>query len=215
MLAIETFLVGKHLFTAMFFFGRFPLLGIVYIPFIISAIVVLVLNTVHYVKNKGTYAPGAGYAGYAIVIIFFACLAVVTSVAILRDTKKEVRELEDKYATKMSWAVNDVLRLNNDSSIMEDSYAYIGLKYVSLFNERGRVYTPEEIDEATYNLKEYGGNDHYCGDSWYAIVEFNDDLEAVEEKNDFSQYSYKDKVDPDYDVYRWLVYRRLDCLLLS
>ncbi len=211
-LAVETFLVGKHLFTAMFFFGRFPFLGIAYVPFIVSAIVVIVLNTVHYFKNKGSYAPGAGYAGYAIIVIFFACLAVFTSVKIFTVTKKEVRGLEDSYANKVFWKTDGAINIHTDSTIMENASSYIGLKYVSLYNDRGRVYTPEEMDEAIYNLKEYGGNDHYCGDSWYAIVEFNADVEAIEEKNDFSQYSYSDDVYPDYDIYRWLVNRRLEML---
>ncbi|MBE5944254.1 MAG: hypothetical protein E7258_04980 [Lachnospiraceae bacterium] len=211
-LAVETFLVGKHLFTAMFFFGRFPFLGILYVPFIVSAIVVIVLNTMHYLKNKGSYAPGAGYAGYAIVITLFAVIAIVTSVGIFKQTKKDIREAEDNYANKVFWETNGIINLHRDGSIMEDEDAYIGIKYVNLYNERGRIYTPEEMDEAIYNLKEYGGNDHYCGDSWYAIVEFNADVEAIEEKNDFSQYSYKDEVDPDYDIYRWLVQRRLDML---
>lgn len=211
-LAVETFLVGKHLFTAMFFFGRFPFLGIAYVPFIIAAVMVIVLNTVHYRKNKGSYSPGAGYAGYAIVIIFLACLAVVTSVAIFRNTKKEVRELEDSYANKIFWNTDRIINLDSDRSIMDDEYSYVAMQYVNLYNERGRIYTPEEIDEAIYNLVEYGGNDHYSGDSWYVLVEFMDDIEALEEKNDFSQYSYKDEVSPDYDIYRWLVHRRLDML---
>ncbi len=211
-LAVETFLVGKHLFTAMFFFGRFPFLGIAYVPFIIAAVMVIVLNTVHYRKNKGSYSPGAGYAGYAIVIIFLACLAVVTSVAIFRNTKKKVRELEDSYANKIFWNTDRIINLDSDRSIMDDEYSYVAMQYVNLYNERGRIYTPEEIDEAIYNLVEYGGNDHYSGDSWYVLVEFMDDIEALEEKNDFSHYSYKDEVSPDYDIYRWLVHRRLDML---
>lgn len=211
-LAVETFLVGKHLFTAMFFFGRFPFLGIAYVPFIIAAVMVIVLNTVHYFKNKGSYSPGAGYAGYAIVIIFLACLAVVTSVAIFRNTKKEVRELENSYANKIFWKTDRIINLDSDRSIMDDEYSYVAMQYVNLYNERGRIYTPEEIDEAINNLVEYGGNGHYSGDSWYVLVEFMDDIETLEGKNDFSQYSYKDEVSPDYDIYRWLVHRRLDML---
>lgn len=203
--------MGKHLVVDLIFFGRFPFLGILYAALIIVDIFVIVLNIIHYKKNKSLFFENVRDGGGLFIII-----AMVLSVAVLviglKELKADVRKSEDDYAAYVYRDTYEVLRVSGEASINERSQAYIALQFVSLFNERGRVYTSEEMDEAIYNLVYYGGNSYYCGDSWYPIVEFNKDLDAIEEKYDFSQYSYKDSVEPDYFVFNILVHRRLECL---
>jgi len=203
--------MGKHLVVDLVLFGRFPFMGILYVALIIADAFVIVLNIIDYRKNKSLFVENVKDGGGLFIIIAMV-LSISVIVVGLKELKSDVRKSEDDYAAYVYRDTYEVLRVAGDSSINERSQAYITLKFVSLFNDRGRIYTPEEMDEAIYNLVYYGGNSYYCGDSWYPIVEFNKDLDAIEEKYDFSQYSYKDSVEPDYFVFNILVTRRLECL---
>ena len=211
-LGAQVLFLGKHMAVDMFLFGRFPFLGILYVALIIFSIFIFILNILHYRKYKGSYVDGVG--GTLAIIIFWVIFASVVSLLPIKEIRNKVRERKDNYAAKEYMAMYNILHVGGDTPIENNIDAYIALKYVSLFNERGRVYTPEEMDEAIsiYKSRYYDGNSNYGGDSWYPIVEFNDDLELIEEKYDFSQYSYRDEVEPNYVVFRRLVCRRLDCL---
>ncbi|MBE5947165.1 MAG: hypothetical protein E7259_09575 [Lachnospiraceae bacterium] len=207
----EALFLGKHLVVDLIFFGRFPFLGIIYVALILSAVFVAILNYIHYRNNKDAYVDSVEDGGIVVCIVM-AVLTIVISAVGIKEVVADVRVKEDEYAAYVYRDTYEVLRVAGDSSINERSQAYITLQFVSLFNDRGRIYTPEEMDEAIYNLVYYGGNSYYCGDSWYPIIEFNKDLDDIEEKYDFSQYSYKDSVEPDYFVFNILVTRRLECL---
>lgn len=201
----------KHLVVDLIFFGRFPFLGILYVALIIADAFVIVLNIIDYRKNKSSFVESVRDGG-GLFIIITMILSVSVLVVGLEELNADVRKSEDDYAAYVYRDVYWVLKVNGEDSINEYPQAYITLQYVNLFNDRGRIYTPEEMDEAIYNLVYYGGNSYYCGDSWYPIVEFNKDLDTIEEKYDFSQYSYKDSVEPDYFVFGILVRRRLESL---
>lgn len=204
--------VGKHLAFSLLLFGTLPYLVIFYGAVIFFGIFVFVLNILHYRKNKGSYVEATGYVPNLLFFLSLIALAVWISVSGSMRVKADVRNMEDNYAAREYRLTYAILHENGESLINENYRAYVGLKYVSLFNESGREYTPDEMDEAIYNLAFYGGDTHYAGKSWNTIVLFNDDLEAIEEKYDFIQYSYNDDDYVDYDVFRRLVTRRLNCL---
>lgn len=207
----EALFLGKHLVVDLIFFGRFPFLGIIYVALILSAVFVAILNYIHYRNNKDAYVDSVEDGGIVVCIVM-AVLTIVISAVGIKEVVADVRMKEDEYASYVYRDFRDVLKVDGENSINGYPHAYITLQYVNLFNDRGRIYTPEEMDEAIYNLVYYGGDSHYSDKSWYPIVEFNEDLDAIEEKYDFSQYSYKNSVEPDYFVFGILVRRRLESL---
>ena len=210
-LTVLSLFLGKHLAMTIIFFGRLPFLGIFYVAAIIFSIFVFILNIMHYRKNKGLYAEHISSVG-AIAIVIMAIIALFATGESVNKIKTSVRELEDEYAANEYMTTYRILNEDGSTSVKENNTAYIGIKYVNLFNDSGRIYTTEEMDEAIYNLVNHGGNSYYCEGSWYPIMEFNNDLGLIEEKYDFSQYSYAEEEEADYDIFRSLVLRRLNCL---
>ncbi len=207
----QLFFVVKSLVISMVLFGRFPILGIVYVPYIICAVLVFVLNILHYKSYRDSYEYELGYGDSLAVLIVCVCLAVGSSVAVGAITNMDARGLEDRYVCSEFDLAIELFRDSYQSSVKDDTASYIGFCYVNLFNDRGRVYTIQELDEAFYDMEVRDDKIYYRRENWSVIAEINSDLEAIEEGYDFSQYAYYEE-EHNYMVFYRLVNHRLDCL---
>ncbi len=184
-------------------FKRIDIVGIILVLSLVYYIFVLVNVIRHYFANQITYAPQSD--GAVVVINTFLILIIgAISIVPLWDIKAKVKILSEKYAARQYGKMIDVMLLEADEKLIDNYNDYIGLQYVNLFNDEGRVFTPEEIETAVYNL-------YYGTGSWYSIMEYNDLYEKIEGKYDFSQYYNPETIEgkTDEDLYRYMVQDKL------
>ena len=203
-LVAQCFALGKYIYTMLTLFKRLPYLGIFYIAVIIFFILVLAVNIIHGRKYKDTFSNIGYYGILMFFVLLFTGVIVVVSFISTKEIKGFIDEGKEKYAAKEFGYMNRVLWVDEDDEINEDVHGLIGLQYVNLFNERGRTYTAQELEEAIDNMYNNSG-------SWYVIKEFNEDVKAIEEKYDFRQFSYDEdsQYQKGYEIFFQLVYRRL------
>lgn len=210
-IATQMFFVVKSLFMGIIMFGRFSILGIIYVPYIICAILIFVLNIRHFKNYEELYKYDVGYRTSLPVLIACICLVVGSSVLVGVITKQDMKEKEEQYIVSECELAIEIFRDSYDDSIKDSISSYIGLWYVNLFNDRGRTYTIEELDEAFYDREISGDKSYYRRENWPVIGEINSDLEAIEKSYDLSSYAYFEE-ENDYMIFCRLVSHRLSCL---
>ncbi len=198
--------LGRYMYIMFDVYERIPYVGILYVALILYMLLALIINVIHFRKYRDTFTENNNIGGVVIGTTLLLLGLVVISMSGTAVEKANIKKEKDKYAAKEFGKMYEVLWVEPDESINENPIGFVGLQYVNLFNDRGRTYTAEELEQAINNSYYYTG-------SWYAIKEFNEDCKAIEEKYDFRKYSIDE--DPDnqegYEIFYQLVYRRLLC----
>lgn len=206
-LIVQVLAVARYTFVVMKVCGAISGTAILYLLLAVFSLFLLVINTLHYRKYKDEF-QGNSLKKFGIILeVVLLGVFVAYSVSSVEKDRNIVNEAKQKYEESEYSDMKFRLGLIGDELPSQDKWSTVGINYVNLFNDRGRTYTPEEIDQAIQHMKNDTG-------SWYVIKEINDDFEAIEEKYDFTQYSideYPQSQDGN-EIYEQLVYRRIKSL---
>lgn len=199
----ELVTIAAFFIEVMGIFKRIDLVGIVLVLSFVYYVFVLMNVIKHYFANQLSFAPQPDGAVVGINLFLMLIIGAITIVPVW-DIKAKVKTLSEKYAAREYGKMIDVMLLEADEELIDNYNDYIALQYVNLFNDEGRVFTPEEIETAVYNL-------YYDTGSWYSIMEYNELYEKIEDKYDFAQYYNPETIEgkTDEDLYRYMVQDKL------
>ena len=202
-LIAQIVVIVAFIIEVMWVYKRLDVVGIILVPSLFYYIFVLVNVVKHYFANQLSFTPQPDGAVVGINIFLMLIIGAITIVPVW-DIKAKVKTLSEKYAAREYGKMIDVMLLEADEELIDNYNDYIALQYVNLFNDEGRVFTPEEIETAVYNL-------YYDTGSWYSIMEYNELYEKIEDKYDFSQYYNLEAIEgkTDEDLYRYMVQDKL------
>lgn len=176
--------------------------------FFISAFlyVILIIDVLYYKKNKDIMAEDKGLKRVIVSCVMAVAFCVGASVMFsakytdLYDTAYQ--EYKEHY-------------INNDCAFLDgefDYQDYILLQYVNYYNEDGKQFTIEELEEAINNFNDNSG-------SWYTLWYCIECIDNIDQRytalsNQINYTDYGRSEEPHYGFYNHVKYKlRMDGIL--